>query len=390
MKKLIYLASLLTTTSITLSQSPYKQTQLFFLGASERQLEQLQRNGVDPIFCIIVPSQTTALTPGTQKMYELFSESLEVPSSFFKEGVPLVNSKPVCLFFDWVDGNEGNTNLSNQAREKFIPALMRLKRDFGKNSRYIIISHGRGSLLLNTATRLNSCPKVDAIIELGTPIPATQKFYPNPSKFTQFFNIQTAMPYIFKHPTIHGADNDQKKYPPIKDFKPYNIRLIVNGKQISLQKDVFSAPAKKNGSLLGSTLLLLCQKASSQFSNYRSTWASIGTKQPQPVLMGLLKTQTSVQPTKQELARTAFNKQAYEQQPGRSLKKDLMAHAGTHYRNTYRTTAEKKVTAQEKVHNRTLYRTATTHLPRCHPEQSVGNHLMSVSKKSKKLAGQTA
>ena len=340
MKKMICLASLLITTSITLSQGHYKQTSLFFLGTSSQQFEELQAQGIDLIFCIIVPSQTSALTPGTQKMYELFSKSLEVPSSFFTQGVPQINTKPICLLFDgWIDKNEGNNNLSNHATDTFIPALSRIKRDF-KTARIIVITHGRGGLLVNAATRHNSCPKVDAIIELGTPIPIAKKaknLYPNPSKCSQFFNIQTAMPYVFQNPTIHSADDDQKRYPVIKDFKPHTTRLIINGKQISLQKDVFTAPAKKNGSLLGSTLLLLCKKASSQFSNYRSTWASIGAKQTKPVFMGILKTKTSVQPTKQELARTALNRQEYEKQSYGSLEKGLAVSEGAHYRNTYRT-----------------------------------------------------
>ena len=332
MKYSIYLVSFITIINFFTSTTPYKNTQLFFQGTSAQRLKNLQAQKIDPIFCIFVSSNPNGSTKAIKEAINLFCESLAIPSDFFDQPISVATSKPICYAFEWIDKNEGIVNLQTET-ENFIKNITRLRRDFSKNIPVIIITTGRGGLLVNAATQSPSFTKVDVIIQLGTPIPssAKTKLYPNPSKFSQFYNIQTDLPYIFQNPKIYTNTDDQKTYTPLKNFNPFNIHLIMNGKQFSFQKDVFCSTGKKNCTILGSNLLAICKKTSSYFSNYRSVWAEanietiiIDNKEQSHILMGLLKNTGNKKPTKNELSRSALNQENYEKKYG-NLKDGLKA-----------------------------------------------------------------
>ncbi len=332
MKSSLYLVSFISIINLIASQAPYKNTQLFFQGTSAQRLKDLQAQKIDPVFCIFVSSNPTGSTETIKKIISLFCESLSIPSSFFDQTILPAAIKPISYVFEWVDKNEGAVNLQTEA-ENFVKNVTQLRRDFSKTIPVIIISAGRGGLIVNAATQSSSFSKVDAIIQLGTPIPSAPKtkLYPNPLKFSQFYNIQTDLPYIFQNPKIYTTADDQKAYPSLKDFKPINIHLIMNGKQFSFQKDIFSSVGKKNCMLLGSNLLAICKKASTYFSNYRSVWAEanietmvVDNKEQTHVLMGILKNDSTKKPTQNELSRSALNQESYEKKYG-NLKDGLKA-----------------------------------------------------------------
>lgn len=329
---------------ITLPQSisqptRYKNTQLHFIGTSQERIKTEQ----DPILCILVAATDTQSSEALKKKYSQFSESLSVPSQFFSKTVPTKKTQPVCLQFQWTDKNEGTINLQNEA-ENFVTSLTRLRRDFPKTVPCVIISFGRGGLLVNAATQLSTFPKVDAVIEIGTPIPSLkpstslpypQRLYPNPKKIAQFFNVQTRIPYVFQNPKIYTATDDQKNYSITKDLNPHTTYVIINGKQISLQKDLFGTASY--ATLLGANLFDICQKISMYYQNYRTTWTAIGKNQKPSVLAGILPTADSTkQPTQKELARSAINQQAHETLYG-PLKNGLAVSERQLLTNTYKT-----------------------------------------------------
>ena len=327
MKKLIYLALCVQASYILASGQGYShpKTNLFWFekAPSKSQLATVQT------VCIIAPNTPQPLDAKTYSCLKKFSQTLAIP----------------CLYVNWVDKAEGITNLRNEA-ETFALSLKQLTKDLPVNTSVMLIGLGRAGRLINAATQVMGFPQVDSIIQIGTPIPAaSQKLNPKPGTFKFLFNFQTSLPYSFQNPLTLESQDDLKEYTATKTFKPYNIRLIIDGKQLSLQKDVFAPPFKKTFQTLGSQLFALCQDAKTNFTTYRTLWASLDTKQPQKTYVGMLKKKNyKVTPTSQEFAQDALARAAFQKTYG-PLKKALAVQDGKKFRSTYRTA---------KTNNRTL------------------------------------
>ncbi len=317
-----------------------------------------QQPTTDTTICIFVPSSIQPLTETDTNLYKTFFSNMIIPPSFFKLKSPAEGLKPFVFLYNWVDKSEGSTNIKNQS-ERFVTDLLQLKKQYPKHY-FLIISTGRGSVLVNAATQLATCKTtVDAIVQIGTPI--YDGMYPNPTKCSLFFNIYNDIPYNFKFPLNHAHLTIQNMYNPSKKFKPYNILLLVNNTHLSLQK-LFIPPAKNACLLIGAQLLYVCKEANTLFTNYRNVWGSISDKKPKTnLLMGTMQNKLpyTKSPTRNELALSGKNSDIYNTYWNQSLKtQQKRTRAGTSMKDHVQVSVGTKLRSQYSAQAKPLQKLA--------------------------------
>ncbi len=320
MKKLLAVALLALPTLMFCAQLSQPQTQPNSL-FQELKIKTSQGKSPD-VLCIFVPDQKAPRTETDWNLYQAFFSQLRVPANFFGASQPIDSLTPTVVVFDWVD-NEGPTNLKNSA-SAFVDALQSsLRKQISKAYSIVLIGAGRGGLLINMATNLPTFKTAlktktnnnsITIINIGTPLPQqasstnksqpgahqaskikrnlmNEQLTPKPDSFAQFFNFYSNHAYTHTYPGNQTEPSSMKPYQSTKNFKPYNILLLINNQQPSFQKDVFLPQKQTTCELLGKNLLPLCQAAQAKYAKFdhSSLWGSINNKDqqtPSNVMLG--------------------------------------------------------------------------------------------------------
>jgi hypothetical protein len=238
------------------------------------------------IFYVLVPAAAESAKKDTQAPLTLSrftqNNSISVPASFFTATSPKANTAPVCVYFDWQDTSPSTNHMKEPAKQ----LAQGLDYLHSLGSKCIVVSQGRGSLVLNRATQ-NLKKSLAAVIQLGTPIPTDIKknssVFPHPNKIDMFYTFYSEQPFLFSKPSLHPKYTH--KYPPITGLNENRALLLVNNKQPA-QKDMYSG-------LVGKNLLKLCYEMKKQYQVNRDLWTSLSPMKKETDLMVGIRTATS-------------------------------------------------------------------------------------------------
>ena len=328
MKKLIYLASLLCAVHASASQSsipsplkspiPKEFTVLYSKPTTEKDpLEQPEKT--DCFFYILVsaPTPTTVNTKTKAKvekpvnkseLYKAFSKITKeyhgpiIPQGFIKPDVPKASATTThpthILHYGWNDTGSKN-NLMHEAKA-FNKALMRLhlKNKKSHTCYYLIVTEGRSGLLVNYTTHLPLDDKtlsLSVVVEIGCPLPANAEkanndFYPNLSKIGTLYSFYTQHAYKLSN-AVHFPPSPQTSYPQSfvdKHTNHYNIRLLLNNNQRSLQNIFEGQDLKQPLAYLGQHLFEYCNLIKRSYAHHHDLWATMDTRTNSKPLIGVV------------------------------------------------------------------------------------------------------
>ncbi len=315
MKKLIYLASLLCALHAKASQSsiPPQFTVLYSQKLPEKTDLSYQEKA-DCFFYILVSAPIPKIVSAKTKekpenihkkgLYEQFVKVTKeyngpiIPKDFIKSGIPEANTPPTyVLQYGWTDTGS-KKNIVDEA-SAFNQALVRLHQKNKKTHTcyYLVVTEGRSGLLVNYATNLPLDEKtlsLSVVVEIGTPLPthaekANKDFYPNLSKVGTLYSFYTEHSYLSN--TALFPPSPITSYPQSfidKHTNLYNIRLLLNGNQRSLQNIFEEKELKQPLAYLGQHIFEYCNFIKQSYSKHHDLWATLDTITTSTPLIGII------------------------------------------------------------------------------------------------------
>jgi|GEM_PF-3476847 len=314
MKKLIYLASLLCVLHISASQSPIassskspipKEFTVLYSKTLAEKDSLTQQEKTDCFFYILVsaPTPTTVNTKTKEKpknpenkneLYKIFANITKeqhgplIPQDFIKPGIPKANTPPTyVLHYGWTDTGS-KIKLINEAKA-FNKSLERLhlKNKKSHTCYYLIVTEGRSGLLVNYATHQplhDFTLSLSVVIEIGTPLPASAEkasndFYPNLSKASTFYSFYTEHSYLSN--PAYFPPSPRTSYPQTfidKHTNLYNVRLLLNNNQRSLQNIFEGQTLKQPLAYLGQHIFEYCNIIKRSYTYHRDLSATLDTR----------------------------------------------------------------------------------------------------------------
>ena len=327
MKKLIYLASFLCALHLPASQSstptinkpsiPKEFTVLHSQSPTEKD-DLSQHKKTDCFFYILISAPSNAKNDTKTKgdsspssgpldktgLYKIFSNVTKeqqgalIPQDFIKPGVPEVATAPTyTLHFGWAD--KGGKNNLPDAALSLTKALTRLHQNFKKSNTcyYLIVTEGRSGLLINYATQnllKSEAFSLSVVVEIGTPLPTDKAnkelFYPQLFKIGTMYSLYTQHAYKLSN-VAHFPPAPQTSYPQAfidKHTNLYNVRLLLNNNQRSLQGIFEGQDLKQPFAYLGQHIFEYCNFIKRAYSYHHDLWATIDTRKNGTPFIGIM------------------------------------------------------------------------------------------------------
>lgn len=372
MKKLICLASFLLCIQTVLSQPsiPSAFTVLNTQNASpvkSSAKDLLQQEKAFCIFYILIsaPIETKGKPVKRDQLYKNFAGLTKnehgaiIPEGFITTGssgkpsVPITATVPMYfLHFGWAD--KGGKNTLTEAADAFAKALANLHRTFKKTYTcyYIVVTEGKSGLLVNYATQQSlkrETFSLSVVVEIGTPLPAamektTSMFYPNLSKIGTLYSFYTQHNYLSS--SSHFPPSPETSYPTAfvnKSKNMYNIRLLLNNNQQSLQHIFEKHDMKQSIAYLGQHLFEFCNYIKRFYTQHHDLWANLDTKTNKPPYVGIIShssPEKESKPVRQEHQRAGKQLDAFQNKTGNNNR--IQMSTGQKMRSTYRPVAQLK------------------------------------------------
>ncbi len=302
-----------------------------------------------------------AFIKNKETLYKLFSNITKdsqgaiIPKDFIKPGTPEINSKPThALHFGWKD-NGGKNNLTDAAFV-FTQALTRLHLNFKKSHTcyYLIITEGRSGLLLNYATQhlKNEAFSLSAVVEIGTPLPTDKAnkdfFYPKLSKIGTMYSFYTQHAYKLSN-AVHFPASPQTSYPESfinKHTNLYNVRLLLNNNQRSLQNIFEGQDLQQPLAYLGQHIFEYCNLIKRSYAHHHDLWATIDTRTNNKSFIGVVSHPSgesgSLKAIKQEHQQAGKQLDDFQRKIGSSTDTRINMSDSAKMRSKVRTTAHLK------------------------------------------------
>ena len=381
MRKLIYLASLICVTC-PLHAQPIIPGAFTILDAQTLpdKGDLLRQEKKDCIFVILLstslPSKGDIKKPhfyldNYRTFFGLKSEFTPplIPQNFIKAstptrpGVPTAPTRPTFhIHFGWTD--RGGKNNITDAAHGFAKSLAQLHRSFKKsyNCYYIVITEGRSGLLLNYATQhplKQEAFTIDVALQIGTPLPsdmekAHRDFYPNLSRIGTLYAFYSQHAYLTSN--SYFPPSPRTGYPETfvnTHNNVYNIRLLLNNNQQSLQNIFEKRDIKKSYLFFGHNVFKLCNFIKQSYQEHHDLWVSLDTRNEKRsrTFMGIITHPAGEKDSKkvrQEHQRAGIQREAFQKLVGSANRIEM--NSGHRMRSSTRSIAHFRKSDRATLH----------------------------------------
>ena len=246
----------------------------------------------EPIFFIVVPDSSLQSNTPQERVKELFefAQDITVPADFFASKKPSNEKKPVILYLAWDE--QENTQVRKRAAQDLATGIDSLRYRF-KSSQFIVLGHGQGGNIINSASQQIRIP-LEVVINLSTPIfPHTQDsntpdiysdYLPNPKKINRLFCYYSDQDFRVIHPTLHPRY--EHTYANGSHPNLSNVLLLVNNKHPLTHETLRP--------LVGKKIVQLSKKITESYRNHTHFIAHISSSKPETDMLVFLPESTVV------------------------------------------------------------------------------------------------
>ncbi len=245
----------------------------------------------EPIFFIVVPDSSLQAADVQDKFKELyeFTQDLTIPADFFASKSPSISKKPVVLYLAWDE--QENAQVRKRAAQDLATGINSLRYRF-KSSQFIVLGHGQGGNIINSASQQIRLP-LEVAINLSTPIfPHGQDtnspelyadYLPDTQKINRLFCYYSDQDFRVIHPTLHPRY--EHMYQSSAHPHLSNVLLLVNNKHPLTHETLRP--------LVGKKIVQLSKKIGDTYRNHTHFIAHISSIKPETDMLVVLRDSTT-------------------------------------------------------------------------------------------------